>query len=79
MVRIQSGSLVAQSNCAIFRLKAALEEGFRKKAFQAVSNQIKENGALFGALILWGTRGNLKTCFVVMFERVFKKLKNYVV
>jgi len=39
---------LAQSNCAIFYLNAALVTAFRKKAFQASSNQIKENGAYSG-------------------------------
>jgi len=50
---------LAQSNCAIFHLKAALGVSFHKKRFKPIQNQIKENGALFGALTLWGTFGIL--------------------
>jgi hypothetical protein len=55
--------------------KSCTGGGFQKKAVQTDSNQIKENGGLFGALILWGTRKNPGACFVVKIERVFKKLK----
>jgi hypothetical protein len=39
-IRIQSGSLLAQSNCAIFCLKSSMEAGLGKKG---VSNQFKSN------------------------------------
>jgi hypothetical protein len=80
LVRIQSGSLLAQSNCAIFYLKAALEAGFREKAFQTASIQIKENGDLFGDLfgdLPLKVTMNLHTCFVEV-ERAVFNLKNAV-
>jgi len=65
---------VAQSNCAIFRLRAMLGADFGKKAFQTESNQIKEDGDLFGALILWGTR-NVRTCLWLCLKEFLINLK----